>query len=68
MLLNKTFFCKKKFFVSLFTTFCLTHKKMEIEDFKNKLIHLRVIIEEIEQRNIIERLETEKIEEINKKS
>ena len=40
---------------------------MEIEKFKDSLMHLRVIIEEIEKINIIERLETEKIKETTKK-
>ena len=41
---------------------------MEMEKFKDNLIHLRVIIEEIEKINITERLETKKKKkEIRKK-
>ena len=48
-------------FIIFFTTLCLTHiKTMEMEKFKDNLIHLRVIIEEIEKININERLETKK--------
>ena len=44
-----------------------TYKKVDIEKFKDSLMHLRVMIEEIEKTNIIERLETEKIKAITKK-
>ena len=40
---------------------------MEIEKFKDRLMHLRVIIEKIEKINIIERVETEKMKEVAKK-
>ena len=40
---------------------------MEMKKFKDNLIHLRVIIEEIEKINITERLETKKRKEIRKK-
>ena len=38
-----------------------------MKKFKDNLIHLRVIIEEIEKINITERLETKKRKEIRKK-
>lgn len=44
-----------------------TYKKIEIEIFKDRLIHLKVITKEIDKINITESLETEKIEEIAKK-
>ena len=44
-----------------------TYKKIEIEIFKDRLIHLKVITKEIDKINIAESLETEKIEEIAKK-
>ena len=40
---------------------------MEMEKFKDNLIHLRVIIEEIEKINITERLETKKKKRNKKK-
>ena len=40
---------------------------MEIEEFIDSLMRLRVIIKEIEKINITEKLETEKIKEIAKK-
>ena len=43
------------------------YKKIEIEIFKDRLIHLKVITKEIDKINITESLETEKIEEIAKK-
>ena len=39
---------------------------MEIEKFKDKLTHLGAIIEEVEKIKIIQKLETENIEEIKK--
>ena len=49
------------------TSLSNSYKKLETEKFKDTLMHLRAIIEEIEKINIIERLETQKIKEIAKK-
>ena len=51
-------------------TFCLADvkvKEMEIEKFIDRIIHLRVITEEIEQRNFIEKLKTKNNERKSKK-
>ena len=41
---------------------------MEIEKFIDSLISLRIILEEIEKVNVIEKLEIIKMEEMTKKS